>query len=88
MHDNSSNALTRGERAGWLTVATCFLMALFAWGTGFYAHGTYLIEIQKHTGWSTSFIASVVTGHYLLSALLLMGVADAMDRLGPRTLVL
>ncbi|MBP6815021.1 MAG: MFS transporter [Burkholderiaceae bacterium] len=88
MHDNSSNALTRGARAGWLTVATCFLMALFAWGTGFYAHGIYLIEIQKHTGWSTSFIASVVTGHYLLSALLLMGVADAMDRLGPRTVVL
>lgn len=88
MQDNSSKVLSRGERAGWLTVATCFLMALFAWGTGFYAHGIYLIEIQKHTGWSTSFIASVVTGHYLLSAVLLMGVADAMERLGPRTVIL
>jgi hypothetical protein len=28
-------------------VATCFLMALFAWGTGFYAHGIYLIEIRS-----------------------------------------
>ena len=63
-------------------------MALFAWGSGFYAHGIYLIEIQKRTGWSTAFISSVVTGHYLLSALLLMGVADAMQRLGPRALIL
>lgn len=63
-------------------------MALFAWGLGFYSHGIYLTELQKTTGWPTSFISAVVTGHYLLSALMLVGVGDAMDRLGPRTVVL
>lgn len=77
-----------GGYAGWRAVVACFLMALFAWGLGFYSHGIYLTELQKATGWSTSFISSVITGHYLLSALLLIGIADVMDRLGPRTVVL
>ncbi|HMN79097.1 MAG TPA: MFS transporter [Burkholderiaceae bacterium] len=77
-----------GGYAGWRNVAACFLMALFAWGLGFYSHGIYLTELQKSTGWSTSFISSVITGHYLLSAALLVGIADVMDRLGPRTVVL
>lgn len=77
-----------GGYAGWRAVVACFLMALFAWGLGFYSHGIYLTELQKATGWSTSFISSVITGHYLLSAALLVGIADVMDRLGPRTVVL
>ena len=43
--------------------------AVFAWGFGFYAHGIYLVELQKAHGWSTGLISSVVTGHYVLGAL-------------------
>ena len=70
--------------AGWRVVFACFLSAVFAWGFGFYAHGIYLVELQKAHGWSTGLISSVITGHYVLGALLLPRIADAIGRFGPR----
>ncbi|MFO1163322.1 MAG: MFS transporter [Reyranellaceae bacterium] len=67
----------------WRVVAACFVSAVFAWGFGFYAHGIYLVELQKAHGWSTSLISSVVTGHYVLGALLLPHIARAIGRFGP-----
>ena len=74
--------------AGWRVVFACFLSAVFAWGFGFYAHGIYLVELQKAHGWSTGLISSVITGHYVLGALLLPRIADAIGRFGPRTVFL
>ena len=74
--------------AGWRVVFACFISALFAWGFGFYAHGIYLVELQKARGWSTGLISSVVTGHYVLGALLLPRIADAIGRFGPRAVFL
>lgn len=66
----------------------CFLSAVFAWGFGFYAHGIYLVELQKARGWSTGLISSIVTGHYVLGALLLPAIARAIGRVGPRAVFL
>ena len=74
--------------AGWRVVFACFVSAVFAWGFGFYAHGIYLVELQKVHGWSTGLISSVITGHYVLGALLLPRIADAIGRFGPRTVFL
>ena len=74
--------------AGWRVVFACFVSAVFAWGFGFYAHGIYLVELQKARGWSTGLISSVITGHYVLGALLLPRIADAIGRFGPRTVFL
>ena len=74
--------------AGWRVVFACFVSAVFAWGFGFYAHGIYLVELQKARGWSTGLISSVVTGHYVLGALLLPLIAEAIGRFGPRTVFL
>ncbi len=74
--------------AGWRVVFACFISAVFAWGFGFYAHGIYLVELQKAHGWSTGLISSVITGHYVLGALLLPRIADAIGRFGPRTVFL
>jgi MFS family permease len=74
--------------AAWRVVFACFVTALFAWGFGFYAHGIYLVELQRAHGWSTGFISSVVTAHYLLGALLLPRIAEAIGRFGPRTVFL
>ena len=74
--------------AGWRVVFACFLSAVFAWGFGFYAHGIYLVELQKAQGWSTGLISSVITGHYVLGALLLPRIADAIGRFGPRMVFL
>ena len=74
--------------AGWRVVFACFLSAVFAWGFGFYAHGIYLVELQKARGWSTGLISSIVTGHYVLGALLLPRIAWAIGRFGPRVVFL
>lgn len=66
----------------------CFIAAVFAWGFGFYAHGIYLVELQKARGWSTGLISSMVTGPYVLGALLLPRIAEAIGRFGPRTVFL
>lgn len=84
----SPNAGADSSPAAWRIVFACFLSAVFAWGFGFYAHGIYLVELQKAHGWSTGFISSVVTAHYVLGALLLPRIADAIGRLGPRTVFL
>ncbi len=70
--------------AGWRVVFACFLSAVFAWGFGFYAHGIYLVELQKARGWSTGLISSIITGHYVLGALLLPQIARAIGRFGAR----
>ncbi len=74
--------------AGWRVVFACFLSAVFAWGFGFYAHGIYLVELQKARGWSTGLISSIVTGHYVLGALLLPRIAWAIGRFGPSVVFL
>jgi MFS family permease len=74
--------------AAWRVVFACFVSAVFAWGFGFYAHGIYLVELQKQHGWSTGLISSIVTGHYVLGALLLPRIADAIGRYGPRAVFL
>ncbi|MDP3243374.1 MAG: MFS transporter, partial [Reyranella sp.] len=74
--------------AAWRVVFACFVSAVFAWGFGFYAHGIYLVELQRAHGWSTGFISSVVTMHYVLGALLLPRIAEAIGRFGPRTVFL
>lgn len=84
----SLNAGADSSPAAWRVVFACFLSAVFSWGFGFYAHGIYLVELQKAHGWSTGFISSVVTAHYVLGALLLPRIAEAIGRYGPRTVFL
>jgi len=74
--------------AGWRVVLACFLSAVFAWGFGFYAHGIYLVELQKARGWSNGLISSVVTGHYVIGAFLLPHIARAIGRFGPKLVML
>ncbi len=74
--------------AAWRVVFACFVSAVFAWGFGFYAHGIYLVELQREHGWSTGFISSVVTAHYVLGAFLLPRIAEAIGRFGPRAIFL
>lgn len=83
-----STAGADSSPAAWRVVFACFLSAVFSWGFGFYAHGTYLVELQKAHGWSTGFISSVVTAHYVLGALLLPRIAEAIGRFGPRAVFL
>lgn len=84
----SPNAGADSSPAAWRVVFACFLSAVFAWGFGFYAHGIYIVELQKEHGWSTGLISTMVTAHYVLGALLLPRIADAITRFGPRAVFL
>lgn len=84
----SSTTVADSTAAGWRVVVACFLAAVFAWGFGFYAHGIYIVELQKQHGWSTGLISSIVTAHYVLGALLLPRIAEAIGRFGPRAVFL
>jgi MFS family permease len=63
-------------------------VAVIAWGFGFYGHGFYLAELQRQHGWPSALISSATTAYYLLSAVLVAFISDAIRRLGVRTCIL
>ena len=73
---------------GWRVVFVCFVMAALVWGFGFYGHGLYLAELQRRHGWPASLMGGASTLYYLLSALLVIFISDAMRRFGVRACAL
>ena len=74
--------------AGWRVVGACYLAAVFCWGFGLYGHGVYLAELHRLHGWSTTQISSATTAFYLLTAVLVVFISNAIARLGPRRMML
>lgn len=74
--------------AGWKAVFACFLLAVAAWGFGFYGHAVYLAELRKLHGWPTSLISTATTIYYLLGGVVVIWVSDAVRRAGPRNVAL
>src|SRR5215813_11899929 len=69
---------------GWRIVAVCFLVATFGWGFGFYGQSVYLAELHRTHGWPASLISGATTFFYLFGALVVVFVAEAMRKFGPR----
>ncbi|MBX3500170.1 MAG: MFS transporter [Alphaproteobacteria bacterium] len=88
----STSALTVDETsrgyAGWKTVFACFLLAVAAWGFGFYGHTVYLAELRKLYDWPTSLISTATTAYYLFGGVIVIWVSDAVRRFGPRNVAL
>jgi len=64
-------------------------MTLFGFGFGFYGHSVYLAELTMHEGrtatkLATSTVSVATTLYYLLSAVLIVFVSDAIAKFGPR----
>lgn len=74
--------------AGWRVVFACYLAAVFCWGYALYGHGVYLTELNRLHGWPTSLIAAGTTMFYLATATLVVFISDAIERLGPRRVML
>src|SRR3954453_12604001 len=73
---------------GWRIVAVCFLVATFGWGLGFYGQSVYLAELHRLHGWPASLVSSATTFFYLLGAVLVAFVGDAIRLVGPRNCLL
>ena len=69
---------------GWRIVAVCFLVATFGWAFGFYGQSVYLAELHRQHGWSASLISGATTFFYLFGAFIVVFVAEAVRRTGPR----
>jgi len=73
---------------GWRIVAVCFLVATFGWAMGFYGQSVYVAELHRLHGWPTSLISTATTFFYLLGALLVAFVSEAIRAFGPRNCLL
>jgi MFS family permease len=73
---------------GWRIVAICFLLATFGWGLGFYGQTVYLAELHRLHGWPASLISSATTFFYLVGAVLVAFISEAVRWFGPRNCLL
>ena len=73
---------------GWRIVAVCFWVAIFGWALGFYGQTVFVAELHRLRGWPTSLISFGTTFFYLLGALLLVFVSEAIRMFGPRDCLL
>jgi predicted MFS family arabinose efflux permease len=75
---------TSARYDGWRIVAVCFLVATFGWGLGFYGQSVYLAELHRLHGWPASLISGATTFFYLFGAGIVVFVAEAVRKFGPR----
>jgi predicted MFS family arabinose efflux permease len=81
-HIATSESSLRYE--GWRIVAVCFLVATFGWAFGFYGQSVYLAELHRLHGWPRSLISGATTFFYLSGAAVVVFVAEAVKKFGPR----
>jgi MFS family permease len=67
---------------GWTVVWAAFLVAVFAWGLGFYGPAVYLQTLHADRGWAISIISAAITTHFLFSAVLVTRLPEAHRRFG------
>lgn len=72
---------------GWRVVAACGVMALFAWGVGFYGLGVYLVTLRDVRGLSPATISAAITLQFFAGAGMVALAGPVFERLGPRTAV-
>jgi predicted MFS family arabinose efflux permease len=73
---------------GWRVVAACFVIATVAWALGTFGASVYLQAVTAAHGWPIADVAFAVTLFYLVSALVQRAVGRAIDRWGPRPVLL
>jgi MFS family permease len=67
---------------GWKVTATAGVIAIFAFGFGYFGPAVFLNVLHTQHGWPVSFISAAITVHFLVSALLVPYLPDAHDRFG------
>lgn len=67
---------------GWRVAWSAFAVAVLAWGTGFYGPSVYLETIHATRGWPIAGIASAITVHFAVSAIVIAYLPDLHARFG------
>ena len=66
---------------GWSVAWAAFVLAVLAWGIGFYGPSVFLQILHTSRGWSVSEISAAITFHFL-SALLITYLPEMHRRFG------
>jgi MFS family permease len=67
---------------GWRVVAASFVLAMLAWGIGFYGPSVYLHALHAREGWAPGLVGAAITLHFLASALLVAWLPALHRRFG------
>jgi MFS family permease len=67
---------------GWSVARAAFVLAVFAWGVGFYGPSVFLQVLHDKNGWPISQISMAITVHFLLSAILIAVLPEIHRKFG------
>ena len=67
---------------GWSVAWAAFVLAVFAWGIGFYGPSVFLQTLHASRGWSISQISIAITFHFFVSALVIAYLPEIHRRFG------
>jgi MFS family permease len=72
---------------GWWMVAACLAVATVAWALGLFGISVFLHALARDKGWSIGLISSAITVYYMIAAVLVLWVGNAIDRWGPKPVI-
>ncbi|MDB5370377.1 MAG: putative rane protein [Roseomonas sp.] len=75
----------RGAFFGWHVVGAAFVIAVFAWGIGFYGPPIFLTVLHDTRGWPVPLVSAAITAHFLLGAVAVANLAALHRRFGVAT---
>ncbi|HEY0181450.1 MAG TPA: MFS transporter [Rhodopila sp.] len=67
---------------GWKVVGAAFVVAIFAWGIGFYGPPIFLNTIHHDRGWPIPLISAAITCNLLIGAVVVSNLAALHTRFG------
>lgn len=82
----TSEFVTPRPIAGYRVVATAFLLAVFAWGHGFYGLSVYVQFLGGPGKWSPTLLSAATTFYFVLGALAMLGIERLSARVPWRRL--
>jgi MFS family permease len=74
--------LRQSRFQGWSVVWVAFVVAVFAWGVGFYGPGVLLLTLNAGKGWPVATISGAITAHFLTGAALIAYLPEAHRSIG------
>ena len=80
-----SGTASRSIFFGWKVVLTAFTVATFTFGFGYYGPAVFLNVLHQQRGWPVAIIATGITVHFLVSAVLVARLPEAHRRFGIAT---
>jgi len=67
---------------GWRVVGAAFVIALFAWGIGFYGPPVFLGVLHAARGWPVALVSAAISLHFLCGAVVVAGLGGLHRRHG------